>query len=162
MIKQMIRIPKDLLADFKWLAKAIAKDKTRPALMCFHVEDKDTIVTTDGRRLHMLTRANHCIPRGNYRIAAKIPLIIEADPETTYPNWRQVIPTDDNATVHSAGDRHIAASLFGQAGGVMDLDFITQAFNGGPMKMLVRGPLDPVILKDETRLAVIMPMRSPR
>lgn len=161
MIKQMIRIPKNLMDDFKWLAKAMSKDKTRPALMVFHVEDKDTIVTTDGRRLHMLTRRDHGIPAGNYRLAARVPMIIEADPENHYPNWRQVIPSGDGATVRDVGDRHIAAAWFGKVGGVLNLDFITDAFTGSPMKMTTTNALSLVVLKDETHLAVIMPMRMP-
>ena len=37
---------------FKFVSKALSKDKARPALNCFLIED-NTIIATDGYRMHV-------------------------------------------------------------------------------------------------------------
>ena len=69
---------------FSWLFQACSKDETRKVLNFVHV-DQDNIVSTDGRRLHIMPN-NGQLDQGDYdRHKLK-----EEDPGQ-YPNYKQIL-----------------------------------------------------------------------
>jgi len=69
---------------FAWLAQAASNDTTRLVLNSVYV-DKENIVATDGRRLHIMPAGNK--KKGFYDIQGH-----KVEDQGTYPNYKQVIP----------------------------------------------------------------------
>ena len=71
---------------FAWVAQAVTKDKTRPALALPYSDKDQTLVATDGRRVHWVDGAGY-EPETFYTMGAK-PMTVEFK----FPNWLQVKP----------------------------------------------------------------------
>lgn len=154
----MYQVPKDLIPDIRWLARALSKEPTRLAIMHLHVPDDKTIVATDGRRLHILAR-DHGVPIGNYKIAAKTPMILQPA-DVTYPKLAQYANLK-NPIEYKAVDSAYTAAIFGANGGVLDLQYILDAFPcDKKMTLSILDERSPVVLADDTHKAIIMP-KSP-
>lgn len=89
-----------------FVARAICTDETRYFMTCLNVERSEAdpgsvdIVATDGRRLHRVTIESTMEPGLYEAIAMKkneitIARIIE--PEALYPNWRRVVPGENES-----------------------------------------------------------------
>ena len=82
----------------KWVLTAICKDKARLNLCVIHV-DTESIVTTDGKRVHRIDRAVNDIDiePGDYKVLSNTAHQVLLEPSTDglrYPDYHMVIPRD--------------------------------------------------------------------
>ena len=57
--------------------------------------DKNVIVCTDGKRLHIVQKITHAFPPpGNYEVirCSRREIILHIDPKASFPKWRKIIP----------------------------------------------------------------------
>jgi len=120
----------DAYKVLRGVAKAISKDETRYVLNFLKAE-KDRIVATDGRRLHMCNNELE-IPEGLWKPVintAKMMLLLPCVDETAnYPHYKQVIPRMDNyIEITDNPELTMVLGALGKADCYANIDYMKQA-----------------------------------
>ena len=173
--KQAIEISKTGKKDTNFmflrnLMVALTNDETRFILMFLSVS-KNTMVATDGRRLHSGDNIFE-LPDGLWLPivnTAKMVIFIPKTDGITYPNWKQVVP--DMASYIKIADymspRSMAVAMMklGQQSVCVDYDLLMDALsvtNDGSIYVADAEPqFRPIVIKSRNNfMAIIMPMKT--
>lgn len=147
----------------KFVISARAINGTKPALNYVCV-NKNEIVTTDSRRLHLI-KNDYNLKDGLYEVIknTKTIIILRRDPnaDCTYPNYQQVIPTEYKILLKDWYN-----SISGLTNLIRALDVsvtINPAFiNDLYMNFDIvgtAGPQLPILFKSDTHSAIVMPIK---
>lgn len=150
---------------FAWVAQAVTKDKTRPALALPYSDKDRTLVATDGRRVHWVDEAGYDADTF-YTMGAR-PVKVEFK----FPGWTQIVPRglpgrqlmpDVEYCPKPAHYAPKGVARFKASGidFVVNGEYLRQALNG--MKdpdIRFADAVSPIHISDGTRNAVIMPLR---
>jgi hypothetical protein len=169
---------KELYLDLAWLYEATSDDETRYFMKdMLHVEteqDKKILVTTDGRRLHLLRTEDKVFEDGDYDMEKRADYItLSKRPETgegsiAFPNWREVVP-EQTAELYkgiSVNKKDMASCLYPlyNIGINVAVEYI-EALSGWEWDIFIATHKQPVtsncliftsVLKNE-KMAMIMP-----
>ena len=158
--------------DPAWVSLAASKDKTRPPLTSCYAPHDNTLVSTDGYRLHLVTDQKDLKPETFYSvIKGKLVEKLENVEGLCFPDYTVVIPTlnnEDRRTVTLSdfdesvdNDGTPLVSIKNNNGEEVSLSkvYVLEAFGGrDSMEVYLREPLDPVVFTSNNRLAVVMPI----
>jgi len=146
-----------------WIEQAVSTDPTRAVLGAAY-SDGETMVATDGRRLHAMPTKKGA---GFYHRGVKIDKDLG-----TYPNWQQCVPAvngqqtfavdeGDIAPTHVTTKTKAVTKLFSVRGAYFNMEYIKEAMAGtGAATFYIEDDRSPVLIVGEDgRKAVIMPMR---
>lgn len=150
---------------FAWVAQAVTKDETRPALALPYSDEDQTLVATDGRRVHWVDEAGYDADTF-YTMGAR-PVTVEFN----FPKWKLVLPRGlpnrqlMPAVVYCPKPANYAPKGVAHFT-VEGVEFVA---NGEYLREALAGMKDPDVrfadavspihISDGTRNAVIMPLR---
>lgn len=156
----------------RFVAVAVSSDETRMGMNYLKVE-KNKIIATDGRRLHMV-EIDPPVEPGLYEVIKNntrdIVIARDDNPKTEYPNYDRVIPTD--SAIYSCtfdGIRNLKRKPrdFAKVSQMMYLFPEPTTFNlkyvedigFGPWRVEWRGASKGLVFRTTERMALIMPMQ---
>lgn len=150
---------------FAWVAQAVTKDKTRPALALPYSDEDRTLVATDGRRAHWIDDAGYDSDTF-YTLGAR-----PATVGFRFPNWLNVKPAGlpNHGCMPDVEYCPKPAHHAPEGTGRFTVGGVNFVVNGRNLREALNGmkepdvrfsdAVSPIHISDGTRNAVIMPLR---
>ena len=173
-------LPEYPKTDFEWVAKALSQDETRLAMNFVFVNEHE-MIATDGKRLHIAPNKAESGARllepGLYDTNCVLVALPQDHNERffkffgedlTYPNVRRIIPRYNEGELKTGFFDPVIRNTrqgkkvtkFGE--GWFNPDFLKDVFSrarDSSVKFYHADELSPILILDEERTAVVMPLR---
>lgn len=163
MNKNIIKIPQDHMSDIRWLLSAKLEDNAKRNfnLTYLHVNEKE-MVTTDGKRMHILRPKKQILEPGNYsaiKLTTKEIHLVKKD-YIVFPNYKPLVeikcePVELNPDWNFAiNPGWISAIIASEIGLIINQDYLKDAFGiGSYHKITARNKDGGIVLFSSTLLA---------
>lgn len=153
----------EILRAFQWVFRASEKSNTNHQGYKSVLVEDDTLVSTDGHRLHWYQSElvkDAGIPSGLYRIVTLSPTIVGIASSEPFPNWKKVVPKEEELDTLCKNELYLPWMIqeIGKAGFAVNPDFMKDMFTKLSGWTIMGKEGRPILFRCSPYNAIIMPM----